>query len=267
MKKLLKKAALAVITIASVFGLAACGQDPLSERNNLIVGATSVPHAELLNLIKEDFESFGYKLEIKEFSDYTLVNPATADGSLDVNFFQHSPYLESYNSTSGNNLVSVGAVHVEPIGLYSNSYSDIANLTSGEIALPEDPSNLHRALLLLEAYDLIELAEDVETYSVTDITDANGFTFKTVAAELLSSSLQDVDAAVINTNYALLADLNPQTDALIIENADSPYANIVVVKSGNEEDEKVLKLYELLTSEKVKNYINDNYGGAVVAVF
>ena len=235
----------------------------------LSVGATPVPHAELLNLIKEDLAEQGITLKVIEFTDYVQPNVAVLAGDLDANFFQHIPYLDSNEEWSAR-LISAFGVHVEPFGLYSSKHKNINDLPNGaSIAIPNDPSNGGRALLLLQSNGLIAL-RDGAGLNVTprDITsNPKNFRFQEIEAAQLPRSLQDVDAATINGNYALDAGLNPVKDSLIIEGAESPYVNIVVVQKGKENDPHIVALKNALLSQKVKNYINGHYEGGVVAIF
>jgi D-methionine transport system substrate-binding protein len=235
----------------------------------LSVGATPVPHAELLNLIKSDLAAKGITLKVEEFTDYVQPNVAVLTGDLDANFFQHVPYLET-NAEWSAKLVSAFGVHVEPFGLYSAKYKHVNDLPNGAtIAIPNDPSNGGRALLLLQSKGLITLKAGVGlTATPRDITgNPKNFRFRELEAAQLPRSLQDVDAATINGNYALEARLNPVKDSLIIEGADSPYVNIVVVQKGKEKDPRIIALKNALLSQKVKDYINSHYNGGVVAVF
>ncbi|MDR2576330.1 MAG: MetQ/NlpA family ABC transporter substrate-binding protein [Treponema sp.] len=235
----------------------------------LSVGATPVPHAELLNLIKDDLAAQGITLKVVEFTDYVQPNVAVLTGDLDANFFQHIPYLDS-NEEWKAKLVSAFGVHVEPFGLYSVKYKNINDLPNGAtIAIPNDPSNGGRALLLLQAKGLITLKEGAGlTATARDVTgNPKNFRFRELEAAQLPRSLQDVDAATINGNYALEAGLNPIKDSLIIEGADSPYVNIVVVQKGKEGDSRIVALKKALLSQKIKDYINSHYDGGVAAIF
>jgi D-methionine transport system substrate-binding protein len=235
----------------------------------LSVGATPVPHAELLNLIKDDLKAQGITLKIVEFTDYVQPNVAVLAGDLDANFFQHIPYLDS-NAEWSAKLVSAFGVHVEPFGLYSSKFKNISDLPNGaSIAIPNDPSNGGRALLLLQAKGLITLREGAGlTATPRDVTgNPKNFRFRELEAAQLPRSLQDVDAATINGNYALEAGLNPLKDSLIIEGADSPYVNIVVVLKGKENDPNIIALKKALLSQKVKDYINSHYDGGVSPIF
>jgi D-methionine transport system substrate-binding protein len=262
----------------SIFGLlmaagltCALGQpvEAHSSNQTLTVGATAVPHAELLNLVKDDLAAAGITLRVVEFSDYVQPNAALLAGDLDANFFQHLPYLES-NPEWKNALVSAFGVHVEPLGLYSNSARVIANLKRrATIAIPNDPTNGGRALLLLQANGLITLKPNTGlTATPLDIRrNPKNLRFQELEAAQLPRVLADVDAAVINGNYALEAGINPVEDSLIIEGADSPYVNIVAVRKGSETDPRILALKTALQSQKVKDYIAATYNGGVVATF
>jgi D-methionine transport system substrate-binding protein len=255
-----------LVACALVFGFNACSKKtgPV-----ISVGATPVPHAELLNLIKDDLAAQGITLKVVEFTDYVQPNMAVLSGDLDANFFQHVPYLES-NAEWSEKLVSAFGVHVEPFGLYSEKYQSVNDLPDGaSIAIPNDPSNGGRALLLLQANGLITLKEGTGlTATPRDIADnPRNFRFQELEAAQLPRSLQDVDAATINGNYALEAGFNPLKDSLIIEGAESPYVNIVVVLKGKENDPAIVALKKALLSQKVKDHIAANYNGGVAAVF
>jgi len=204
-----------------------------------------------------------------EFTDYVQPNVAVLSGDLDANFFQHIPYLDS-NDEWKTKMVSAFGVHVEPFGLYSAKYKNIKDLPNGAtIAIPNDPSNGGRALLLLQAKGLITLKEGVGLNATPRDVAGNphNFKFEPLEAAQLPRSLRDVDAATINGNYALEAGLNPLKDSLIIEGADSPYVNIVVVLKGKENDPRIVALKKALLSQKVKDYINSHYNGGVAPIF
>lgn len=259
---------LLLITLLSLSTLVGC-----KDENTLVVGATSAPHAEILEFAKPLFEEKGYKLQIEVFEDYTLLNPALQSGNLDVNYFQHTPYLNSFNSKKGTNLVSVAKIHYEPFGLYGKGISDLNNVPSGTtIFVPNDDSNLTRALLLLQQEGLVELDSNKNAMTgidVNDITNSNGYNIQPVAADLVPAQFKNNDniLAVINGNYAIASKISIST-ALAIESADgdaaSTYGNILAVKSGNENDPKVLALIEILSSQVVKDYITSTYNGAVL---
>lgn len=249
---------------------AAVALQPALAADKLSIAATPVPHAEILEHIKPALKEAGVDLDIKVFTDYVQPNQQVADGQIDANFFQHKPYLDSFNKERGTDLVSVGLVHVEPFGAYSKKIDNIENLKEGaRVAIPNDPSNGARGLLLLEKNGLIKL-KDPENLLATsrDVSEnPKQLKFTELEAATLARVLDDVDLALINTNYAIEAGLNPLEDALIIEGSESPYANLVAVKAGNEKDERVEKLLKALQSEDVKKFIADKYKGAVVPAF
>lgn len=236
----------------------------------LKVGATPVPHAELLNLIKDDLAAQGITLEVVEFTDYVTPNTALIAGDIDANYFQTIPYLQD-NQDWNSKLASAFGVHVEPFGLYSAKYKSAADLPNGaSISIPNDPVNGGRALLLLQANGLITLKEGAGiAATVRDITvNTKGFKFQELEAAQLPRSLQDVDAAAINGNYALEAGLTPSRDALIIEGGLSPYVNVVAVQKGKENDPRIQALQNALKSQKVKDYITSKWSdGSVLAAF
>jgi len=238
----------------------------------LKVAATAVPHAEILNFVKPQLQAEGVDLQVREFSDYIQPNAAVEDKQLDANFFQHQPYLDSYNKDRKSSLVQVpnGKIHVEPFGAYSKKIKNIAELPTGaSVAIPNDPSNGGRALLLLAQQGLIELKDPSNLTATTlDIVkNPKHLKFKELEAPLLPRSLDDVDIALINTNYAIEAKLNPTKDALFIESADSPYTNIVVARQDRANGADIAKLIKALHSPETKKFIQDKYQGAVVPAF
>ncbi|WP_269900379.1 MetQ/NlpA family ABC transporter substrate-binding protein [Paenalcaligenes faecalis] len=260
MKKLFPAFALSLAAL--VVGSAHAGK--------LTVAATPVPHAELLEFVKPALAEQGVELDIKVFTDYVQPNVQVADGLLDVNFFQHKPYLDTFNEGQKAELVSVGLVHVEPFGAYSKKIKELSELKDGAlVALPNDPSNGARALLLLQKEGLIELKDPTNILATSrDIAkNPKKLKFKELEAATLPRVLVDVDLALINTNYALEAGLNPLEDALFIEGADSPYANIVVTHKDKAENEDVKKLMDALHSDAVRKEITDKYKGAIVPAF
>jgi D-methionine transport system substrate-binding protein len=236
----------------------------------LTVGATPVPHAELLNLVKDDLAAAGITLKVVEFTDYVTPNTALIAGDLDANFFQHIPYLDS-NAEWSSKLVPAFGVHVEPFGLYSSKIKNAADLPNdATIAIPNDPTNGGRSLLLLQSKGIITLRPGAGLEAtLRDITgNPKNLKFRELEAAQLPRSLPDVDAATINGNYALEAGLNPVRDSLIIEGADSPYVNIVVVQKGKENEPAIQALKKALLSQKVKDYIIKTWAdGSVAAVF
>ncbi|MFF9351047.1 MetQ/NlpA family ABC transporter substrate-binding protein [Streptomyces sp. NPDC014734] len=282
MRKNTKIAATAAVTAALALGLGACGTDsdpaPKSDAGAkadtskaLVVAASPTPHADILDFVKKNLaEKEGLKLEVKEFTDYVLPNTATETGQVDANFFQHQPYLDDFNKKKNTHLVSVGTVHLEPLGLYSKKVKSLGEIKPGQtVAVPNDTTNEGRALHLLAENGLITLKAGVGTDAkLSDITDKKGLEFKELEAATVPRALNEVDAAVINGNYAIEADLKPTGDALALEKADgNPYANIIAVKKGNEKDARVEKLVKLLHSDEVKKYLEDTYRGSVIPAF
>ncbi|MFF5252030.1 MetQ/NlpA family ABC transporter substrate-binding protein [Streptomyces leeuwenhoekii] len=260
---------------ALTLGLTACGSDKDSASDTsgpLVVAATPVPHAEILTYVKDNLaKKEGLDLEVKEFTDYVTPNTATEDGSVGANYFQTEPYLADFNKKNGTHLKSVASVHLEPLGLYSEKADKPGDLKNGAtIAVPNDTVTEARALQLLAANGLLTLKDGVGTEATpADIVkNPKNLKFKELEAAQTPRSLGDVDAAVINGNYALEADLEPAKDALVLESAENnPNVNLLVVKEGNEDDPRVRKLAKLLTSPEVKKFIEDKYAGSVVASF
>ncbi len=240
----------------------------------LKVAASPTPHAEILAVAKEVLAEQGIDLEVVEFSDYVQPNLVTESGEVDANYFQHTPYLDSFNEENGTHLVSVGAVHYEPFGIYPGKSSDLENIADGAtIAVPNDTTNEARALQLLAAQGLITVRDGAGlTATVNDITEnPHNLQIEEIEAAQLPRTVQDVDFAVINGNYAMEAGFSVGKDALATEDASSEaaqtYANVLVVKEGNENDPAIQALFAALTSDKVKDYINETYDGAVVPIF
>jgi D-methionine transport system substrate-binding protein len=255
------------LVLAVVSPIAAKGN---SQKGTVLsVGVNPVPHAELLELIKDDLAAQGITLKIVVFTDYVQPNAALIAGELDANYFQTIPYLES-NDEWKNALTFVWPVHVEPYGLYSQKYKNIADIPNGAtIAINNDPANQGRALLLLQAHGLITLGPNAGIRGTPRdiVSNPKNLKFRELEAAQLPRSLPDVDAATINGNYALEAGFNPVRDSLIIEGSESPYANGLVVKKGNEGDPRFEALRKVLQTQKVKDYIAANYSGGVVATF
>lgn len=266
----MKKIIAIALALLSALSLMACGK----KSETLKVGASVTPHAEILKVAKDELAKEGITLEIVEFTDYVLPNTSLESGDLDANYFQHKPYLDTFNAEHGTNLVPVAAIHYEPFGIYAGKTASIEALQDGAtISVPNDGSNEARALLVLEAQGLIKLKEGVgTTATVLDIAEnPKNLNIIEMEAAQLAISLQDVDLAVINGNYALQAGLNAATDALATEDANSAaaqeYANILAVKAGNESDPRIAKLIAALESDAVRDYINNTYKGAVVPLF
>ncbi len=279
MKKYLSLA----LSLMLALSLTACGgeEKPAEDAGNagsadaeavktISVAASTTPHAEILNACVPILAEKGITLEVKEYTDYVIPNTAVEEGEQDANYFQHQPYLDDFNAERGTHLVSVAGVHVEPMGIYAGKTASLDALSDGaSIAIPNDATNEGRALLLLEEQGLIKLdAEAGLTATPKDIVEnPKNLVFQEVEAQTLTSILPDVDLAVINSNYALGADLNPVEDSLAIESTDSPYVNILAVKEGNENNEAVLALVEALHSDTIRDFINETYSGAVVPAF
>lgn len=266
--------AIAVLSIGIL--LTGCSNDAKKEEQKsekgvvVKVAATPVPHAEILNAVKPILAKEGVDLQIVEFTDYVRPNLATADKEVDANFFQHQPYLEKFVSERGLKLVSVASVHIEPMGVYSKKIKNLDELQPGSIiAIPNDPSNGGRALLILEKAGLIKLKEDAGiNATIKDITEnPKNLKITEIEAPQLPRSLDDVTVAVINTNYAMQANLNPTKDALFIESKESPYANILVIREGDENRPEIKKLVTALTSPEVKKYIEEKYKGEIIPAF
>lgn len=285
----MKKLIAIVLTLVLALSFAACAQPEAapaetaalettesaapSELVKVKVGASVTPHAEILNAVKDELKAAGFDLEVVEFTDYVLPNTALEQGDLDANYFQHTPYLENFNEENGTHLVSVGKIHYEPFGIYAGKTSDLSAIPEGgSIAIPNDGTNEARALLLLEAQGLIKLKEGITfTATVLDIAEnPKNLSIKEIEAAQLARSLQDVDAAVINGNYAIQAGLKVK-DALAIEDKDSiaadTYANVLVVKEGHENDEATKALLAALQSDTAKKFMEEKYEGAVIAAF
>ncbi|MBS2550407.1 MetQ/NlpA family ABC transporter substrate-binding protein [Catenulispora sp. NL8] len=237
--------------------------------DSITVAASPVPHAQILDYIRDNLAAkAGLKLTVKEFTDYVQPNLATQDGEVGANYFQHKPYLDDFNKSKGTDLVPVVGVHLEPLGLYSHKAKSLDQIKDGAtIAVPNDATNEGRALKLLADNNLITLKPGAGTTATEKDVASNPkhLKFKPLEAAELPRALDDVDAAVINGNYALQAKLTPDKDALALEKTqDNPYVNLLVVKKGHENDPAVKKLAALLTSDQVKQYIEKTFNGSVI---
>ena len=274
MKKILKRTGfLALLTLLAV-GLAGCGggnKDSAEDGNTLVkVSVTSVPHAEIFEHIQPELEKEGVKVELTVADDYDVHNRSLAENEVDANFFQHFPYLEEQIEDFGYEIQEFGKIHIEPLGVYSKKFASLDDLPEGAtISIPNDPTNEARALALLHRNGLIEM-EDLDNLKATIINikeNPKNFKFQEVDAAMLSRTLEDVDASVINTNFALAADLDPAGDALVLEDADSPYVNILTIRNGDENREELIAIKKALMSDSVRKFIEDKYEGAIVPVF
>lgn len=267
----MKKILSLVLAAALAFSVVGCGTKSVEDNKDdktIKVGASPIPHKEILEHISPALEKEGYKLEIVEFDDYQLPNAALSSKELDANFFQHIPFLEGQNAEKKYDLTYTAKIHIEPLGFYSKQITDLKDLKDGStIAVPNDPTNEARALRLLEKNGLIKV-KDGDLVTVDDITDnPKKLKITEVEAAQLPRILVDVQGAVINTNYALSADLIPTKDALFIEGSDSPYANILAVRQDNKDSDKIKALTKALTSEDVKKFLEEKYKGSIVPAF
>ncbi|HCO28643.1 MAG TPA: metal ABC transporter substrate-binding protein, partial [Lachnospiraceae bacterium] len=273
MKKKILTLALTALTLVT---FTACGTTTADkggttekELKTIVVGATPSPHAEILKQVQPILKEEGYNLEIKEYTDYVQPNLAVDNGDLEANYFQHITYLEGFNEENKTHLVSVGSVHYEPFGIYAGKTKSLDELKDGAtVAVPNDTTNEARALLLLEQEGLIQLKEGAGLNATKNDIEENTKNLKIIEAEAaqIPHSLQDVDIAVINGNYALGAGLNVGKDALAIEDSGSEsvqaYKNVLVVKEGNEDKEEVKALIKALQSEEIQTFMKENYDGA-----
>lgn len=268
MKKIIALSLAAVLVLATFSG---CAKET---KEQIIVGATPVPHAEILAVVQEELAAQGYELVIQEFTDYVQPNLTLENSEIDANFFQHQPYLDDFNKENETNLVAVASIHYEPLGLYPGKTKTIADIQDGAtIAVPNDTTNEARALLLLESVGLITIDPNAGLLAtVNDITaNPKNLKIQELEAAQIARVLADVDLAVINGNYAIEAGLNAATDAVAKEEKDSlaatTFANILVVKAGDENREDIKALIAALQSDKVKQFIEETYKGAVVPSF
>lgn len=266
----MKKLLVALSALLALAGCSSSGSGDSAGGQKLVVAATAVPHAEILKQVKPLLAKEGVDLEIKVFSDYVQPNVQVVEKAVDVNYFQTKPYLDEFNKKRGTQLIIVTGVHIEPFGAYSRKLKNIADLPDGAtVTLPNDPSNNSRALLLLARNGIITMKNpNDELATQKDITaNPKHLKFRELEAAMLPRTLDEVDLALINTNYALAAGLNPTKDALLIEGKDSPYVNYLVGRPDNKDDPRVQKLAKALTSPEVKAFIEQKYQGAVLPAF
>jgi len=291
---------LIILSVVLSLALAACGNNKSSDESGdksnaspspsasasapvkLTVGASATPHAEILEFIKEDLAREGVELEVKVFTDYVLPNVQLYEKQIDANYFQHIPYLEEFNASRNMDLVNVAGIHIEPFGIYSNKIERPADLKEGEyvtnlldylqegatIAIPNDVTNGGRALALLEKAGVIKLKEGGISGTVKDIVEnPKKVEIRELEAAMLPRTLDEVDLATINTNYALDAGFVPTKDALFLEDKDSPYVNVIAARPDNQDSEAIQKLVKALQTDKVRQFIEEKYNGAVVPAF
>ena len=257
------KKILALLVALALF-VVSCGKG-----EKLKVGATPVPHGEFLKLVKDDLKKQGVDLEIVEFNDYILPNKALADKSIDANFFQHVPYMEDFAKRNNIPLVSVGNVHLEPMALYSKKIKNIKDLKPNDtLIIPNDPTNGGRALILLDKAGIIKLKDNKKLDSTTRDIASNPKKIKivTLSNEQIAPRLDEVAGAIINSNFAINAGVT-KNEIILQEDKNSPYANVVTVLKGNENDPRIQKLMKALQSEKVKKYIEEKYEGRIIPAF
>lgn len=285
MKKILALALTAILSLGLLAGCGTEGTTPATEPSaavsgsgeleEIVVGATPSPHAEILEAVRGELEALGYELKIVEYTDYNTPNASLADGSLDANYYQHKPYMDNYNAETGTDLVSAGAIHYEPMSIYPGSKASLDELADGDtIALPNDGSNETRALLLLQDLGYITLADGIDassTATVLDVVDnPMNLNLLEMAAEAIPGALPDVAFGIINGNFALQNGLTG-ADALASEAADSDaaqtYANIVACRNGDENSPKIQALLTALTSDTCREFIENTYEGAVLPIF
>ncbi|MFD9906848.1 MetQ/NlpA family ABC transporter substrate-binding protein [Streptomyces sp. NPDC059063] len=260
--------------LALTLGLTACGSDSGSDGDTLVVGATPTPAGEVLEYIQQNLaKKEGLDLRIREFTDYVAPNTALQEGSLDANLYQHTPYLDDFNKSKKTDLVPVTEVYLPPMGVYADGgkkLTDVSRLRSGAtVAVPNDTTNEGRALQLLASKGVIGLKKGAGANATPEDIASNPkkLTIKPLEPAQLPRSLEDVDAAVINNNFALDAGLSPKKDAILLESVkDNPYNNVLAVKKGHEDDAQIKKLAKLLTSPEVRKFIEDKYKGSVLPV-
>lgn len=267
----MKKIIAVILSLVLILSLCACGGN--ADDKTIKIGATPAPHAEILEVIKEALAAEGWTLEIVEFNDYVQPNQAVEDGELDANYFQHVLYLNGFNADNGTHLVNAGGIHYEPFGIYAGKTASLDALADGaKIGVPNDATNEARALLLLEQEGLIKLKEGVglDATKADIVENPHNYEIVEIEAQLLPATLPDLDIAVINGNYAIDAGLKV-SEALAIEAADGAateyYQNVIAVKEGNENSEKIQALLKALKSDAVKQFIQNTYDGAVVPLF
>lgn len=237
--------------------------------NVIKVAATAVPHAQMLGDIRSELHEKGYDLKIVEVSDYNVPNRALVEKEVDANFFQHIPFMDEQMKQFGYQIQCFAKIHLEPMAIYSKKYRSLKDLPSnGRIAIPNDPTNEYRALKLLEKAGLISLRPNAQGLATVKDIASNRKQFKIleVDAAMIPRSLPDVDAAVINTNFALQAGLNPKKDGLIMEGRDSPYVNIIAIRNGDENEPKLEALREAMLSEKMRKFIDEKYQGEIIPI-
>lgn len=264
------KKVIAILSVLLVTASLFAGGGKEKSGKVLTVGATPEPHAEMLKLVVDDLAAQGITLKVLEFTDYVTPNEALESGQIDANFFQHLPYLDSFNAERSYNLVNAGGIHIEPMALYSKKVKSLDELNGATIAIPNDPTNEGRALLLLQSAGLITLdpAAGITATPINITENPHNLKFTELEAATMPRVLADVDAAVINGNYAIPAGLIASVDGLFVEGSDSPYVNIIAVKDGNQTNEAIVALVKALQSQEIIDFIATRYpNGEVVKAF
>ncbi|MGX9133058.1 MetQ/NlpA family ABC transporter substrate-binding protein [Rummeliibacillus sp. JY-2-4R] len=271
----MKKFSFALILLLLVAIVSACGNSEKTEDSKtaalntkkLVIGVTAGPHEEIAEKVAEIAKKEGLDIELKVFSDYVLPNTALSEGSLDANSFQHVPYLKQYNKDKGDDLVAVGKTILSPMGIYSKKYKNFDEIPNGsKIAIPNDPTNGSRALEILAKEGFITLKDtgsDLPTIYDIDENKKN-YKFIELEAAQIPKQLSEVAAAAINTNFALEAGLNPKKDAILVEGADSIYANQIVVRKENKNDPTIKKFVKAYHSDEIKKFIEEKYEGSLI---
>lgn len=270
MKKVISSTLAVLLAVGTLF--TGCGKK--EDSKEIVIGASPSPHAEILEVAKEDLEKDGWKVTIKEYSDYVQPNVALDAGDLTANYFQHQPYLDSYNDENKTELVSAGTIHYEPFGIFPGKAKSLKELKDGAVVgVPNDTTNEARALLLLQAQGLIELKKDAGIKATKNdiVKNPKNLEIKELEAAQIPNSLQDLDIAVVNGNYAIEAGLSPKKDSLALEDEKSlgakTYGNVIAVQKDKKNDAKTKAILKALKSDKVKKFIEDKYDGAVVPLF
>lgn len=271
----MKKIGLLLSGVLLTGALAACGDSSASggetkalNTDKLVVGVTAGPHEQIVEAAAKVAAKDGLEIELQVFSDYILPNTALSEGDLDANSYQHEPFLNTFNEDHGTDLVPVGKTILNPMGVYSDKYDSIDDLPDGAtFGLPNDPTNGARALFILQEEGYIKLKEGTgETASIYDVEEnKKNLKFIELEAAQIPKQLSEVDAAAINTNFALEAGINPKEDSILLESSNSPYVNYIVVRAENEDDPTVQKFVKAYQSEEVKQFIEEEFKGSVLA--
>ncbi|HHU08196.1 MAG TPA: ABC transporter substrate-binding protein [Clostridiaceae bacterium] len=260
---------LALLLVFTTVFASACGKKEAASDNEIVIGVSPSPHADIIKQIVEDLDNEGIKVTIKEYSEYVQPNLDLAEGEIDANFFQHIPYLEEFATERDLDLAILGGIHIEPMGIFSTTLNSLDELKEGdEVMIPNDTTNCGRALLLCQELGLIKLGVEGVNATEKDITEnPKNLKFTALEAAAIPTVYGDAAIAVINGNYAIQHELNPVEDSLAIEDANSPYVNIIAVRSDEVDAEKFQKLLAALQTDKIKDYIEENYDGSVVPAF